>query len=209
MTRTKPFDEYSSQYEDWFDRNKFTFKSELLAIKEQMPKSVNGIEVGIGSGRFAVPLDIKIGIEPSKSMRYIAKKRHIDVINGVAENLPFKSSQFDFVLMVTTICFVDDINKSFHEVYRILKQGGLFIIGFIDRESPIGKIYQQHKEESLFYNIATFYTVRELISHLENADFKNFNFFQTIFHNLSEIENIEPIKEGYSEGSFVVIKAIK
>jgi hypothetical protein len=66
MAKTKPFDEYASQYEDWFERNKFAFESELRAIREQLPKSNNGIEIGVGSGRFAVPLGIKIGIDPSK-----------------------------------------------------------------------------------------------------------------------------------------------
>ena len=209
MTKTKPFDEYASQYEDWFERNKFAFESELRAIREQLPKSNNGIEIGIGSGRFAVLLGIKIGIDPSRKMREIAQKRGIEVIDSVAESLPFDDSQFDFALMVTTICFVDDIGASFQDAYRILKPGGFLIIGFIDSESPVGKLYQQHKGESVFYKVAAFYSVYEVVHHLKKAGFKNFNFTQTIFHNLAEIKDIEQIKEGYGEGSFVVIRAIK
>ena len=47
-----------------------------------------------------------------------------------AESLPFADSQFDFVLMFTTICFLDDIETAFNEVYRVLKSGGSLIIGF-------------------------------------------------------------------------------
>jgi len=209
IRKIEAFDKYTEKYEDWFERNKFAFESELKTIKEQLPKSNNGLEIGVGSGRFAAALGIKTGIDPSEKMIEIAKKRGINVIKGVAENLPFYDSQFDFALMTTTICFVEDLETSFKEAYRVLKPNGVLIIGFIDRESPIGKKYQQRKEESVFYRVATFYTPDEVVSKLKKAGFKNFSFTQTIFHDLNEIKEIEPTKEGYGEGSFVVIKAIK
>jgi len=209
MPKVEPFEEYTSQYEDWFERNKFVYESELRAIREQLPESGKSIEIGIGSGRFAAPLGIKLGVEPSHKMREVARGRGIEAIEGIAEKLPFPDSQFEFALMVTTICFVDDIQASFQEAYRVLKPGGCLIIGFIDKESSIGRSYQQHKKKSVFYRIATFYTVDEVVSNLEKVGFKNFSFSQTIFHNLAETKAIEPIKEGYGEGSFVVIRAIK
>ncbi len=211
MAKTKPFDEHAAQYEDWFERNTLAFESELRAIREQLPKpkNNNGIEIGLGSGRFAAPLGIKIGVEPSKEMRDLAKQKGIDAIDGIAENLPFEDSQFEFALMVTTICFIDDIKTVFREAYRILRPGAFLIIGFIDKESHLGRTYQRNKEESVFYRIATFYTVAEIVDNLKKVGFKNFNFTQTIFHTLSELKDIDPIKEGYGEGSFVVIRAIK
>ena len=209
MTKIEPFEKHTSKYEEWFERNKFVYESELWAIRKQLPESGEGMEIGVGSGRFAAPLGIKLGVEPSRRMREIAQKKGIKVIDGVAERLPFDDSIFDFVLMVTTLCFVDDIEASFKEAYRVLGPGGSLIIGFIDKNSPIGKIYQQHKEESVFYAIATFYSVTEVVSYFEKAGFKDFVFVQTIFHNLTEIKDIEPIKEGYGEGSFVVVRAIK
>ena len=209
MPRIEPFERYPFKYEQWFIKNKYAYKSELLALKKQLPKSKNGVENGVGSGRFAAPLGIKHGVEPSSKMRMLSKKKKIDLIGSIAENLPFKSSIFDFVLMVTTICFVDDVEVSFKEVFRILKPEGIFIIGFIDRNSEIGKFYEQHKKLSVFYNIADFYSVDKVVSFLKKAKFKHFNFSQTIFHPLSAINKIEKVKNGYGKGSFVVIKAKK
>ena len=209
MSRIEPFEKYSKKYEDWFERNEFAYKSEIQAIKELLPQGKNGIEIGVGSGRFAIPLGIKIGVDPSPRMRKIAQQKGIKVINAVAEDLPFENSQFELVLMVTTICFVDNLNLSFREVYRILKLGGYLIIGFIDKDSSLGKLYQQHKKKNVFYKIATFYSVKEVVYNLNKVGFKEFNFKQTIFRNLTKIRSAEPIKEGYGKGSFVVVRAMK
>ncbi|MHA1490471.1 MAG: class I SAM-dependent methyltransferase [Promethearchaeota archaeon] len=209
MPRIEPFERYPFKYEQWFIKNKFAYKSELLAIRKQLPEIKNGVEIGVGSGRFSVPLGIKLGVEPSRKMRDLSKLKMMDLIDSIAESLPFKSSIFDFVLMVTTICFVDDVEATFKEVFRILKQEGIFIIGFIDRNSEIGKFYEQHKKSSVFYNMADFYSVDKVVFFLKKVKFKHFNFNQTIFHPLSSINNIEEVKNGHGKGSFVVIKAKK
>jgi SAM-dependent methyltransferase len=209
MARIEPFEKHPLQYEQWFDRHKFAYESELQAIRKLLPRHGNGLEIGIGSGRFAAPLGIKLGLEPSRKMMEIAQARGIEVIGGVGESLPFRDSQFDFATMVTTICFLVDVEVAFNEAYRILKPGGCLIIGFIDKGSSIGQLYQQHKNENVFYRIATFYSVDEVVSHLKKAKFNSFDFAQTIFHNLAEIKGIEPVREGRGEGSFVVVKALK
>lgn len=209
MLRINPFNKNPFKYDQWFINNKFAYESELLAIKSQISHIKRSIEIGAGSGRFAGPLDIKLGVEPSIKMQMLSKKRKIDIIDSIAENLPFRSKVFDLVLMVTTICFVDDIESSFKETFRILKKDGVFIIGFIDRNSPIGKLYQQNKKSSVFYNIASFYTVNEVVKFLKDANFNDFNFIQTLFHPLNQIKQIEPFRDGYGDGSFVVIKSIK
>ena len=99
MPKIEPFEKYTQKYEDWFERNKFAYESELLAIKELMPKNGKGIEIGVGSGKFAEPLGIRLGIEPSPKMRGIAEKREIEVIDASAEELPFNDNKFTFALI--------------------------------------------------------------------------------------------------------------
>jgi len=55
--------------------------------------------------------------------------------------------------MVTTICFLYDIKAAFKEAFRVLKLGGNLIIGFIDKDSPVGILYQQQKSDSEFYQV--------------------------------------------------------
>ena len=99
MPKTQPFEEYVLQYEEWFEKNRYVYESELQATRIQLPKDGKGLEIGVGSGRFAAPLGIKVGVEPAGKMREIAKQRGIKVIDGVAENLPFDNEEFDWVFL--------------------------------------------------------------------------------------------------------------
>ncbi|MEA3435238.1 MAG: class I SAM-dependent methyltransferase [Thermodesulfobacteriota bacterium] len=209
MPKTGPFDHYSNEYEDWFIINKYAFQSELNAIKKAFPDTGNGVEIGIGSGIFAEPLGIKEGIDPSEAMRKKARRRDIRVMDAVAEKLPYADQSKDVVLMVTTICFVDDIYKSFQEVHRVLKENGHFIIGYVDKNSPIGKFYLEQKNKSLFYKDAIFFETEELYEILGETGFKITNTYQTVFGKINEIDEVQNVLGGYGKGSFVVIKAQK
>jgi len=209
MAKTEPFERHTFKYEEWFEKNEFAYKSELQAVRYLLPKKGAGVEIGVGTGRFAEPLGIRVGVEPSKAMRKVAQKRGIEVIDGVAEALPFEDCLFDFVLMVTTICFVGGIEASFKEAFRVIKPAGFFINGFVDRKSSLGRFYHKHRVKNVFYKIATFYSVNEIIPYMEKAGFRNLAFTQTIFHALEEIKEVEIIKEGYGEGSFVVVRGMK
>jgi len=209
MPHILPFQRYTARYEKWFEDNPWVYRAELRAVQSLVPEGRYGVEIGIGTGRFAEPLGITIGVDPSSHMREVAHNKGIKVLDGVAENLPFKNSAFEFVLMVTTICFVDDINKSFEEALRILVKGGHLIIGLVDRTSPLGQMYHRHRESNVFYREATFYSVEEVLEVMKKTGFDDVSFRQTIFHDLSKITKQEPIKSGYGEGSFIVLRGTK
>ena len=209
MPKISPFDKHADQYEEWFEKNRWVYEAELRAVKELIPTGKHGVEVGVGTGRFAEPLGIKVGVEPSKSMREFAQKRGLQVLDGVAEQVPFDDSRFDFVLMVTTVCFVDDIRKALQEAHRILSHDGYLIIGFVDRNSRVGQVYLKRKEKNVFYKDATFFSVDELSEIMTQVGFTDLVFKQTIFGKLSETTRDEPVTPGYGEGSFVVIRGRK
>jgi SAM-dependent methyltransferase len=206
--RVEPFERHADRYEDWFSRNRSAYLSELDAVRALLPDVV-GVEIGVGTGRFAGSLGIGLGIDPSREMLRIARDRGIEVVRGVAEALPLKDSSLGVALLVTTICFVDSPRRAIEEAYRILMPGGSLVIGFIDKTSPLGRQYMERSKESVFYNVATFYSVDELRSHLESAGFRGFDFVQTIYRPLSAITTREQVKDGYGDGSFVVIRATK
>jgi SAM-dependent methyltransferase len=209
MPKIFPFEKYAEQYERWFTTNRWVYEAELRAVKAILPARGRGMEIGVGTGRFAEPLGIKIGIEPSKRMRAIAKKRGIETLDGVAEEVPFDDYEFDFVLMVTTVCFVDDVRKALLEAHRVLSHDGFLIIGFVDRNSIVGQAYLNRKEENVFYKDAIFFSVDELVEMMGQAGFIDLTFKQTIFKPLREITRDEPVTRGYGEGSFVVIRGRK
>ncbi len=48
MPKIKPFEKYHKRYDDWFEKNRFAYESEILAVKELMPVNGEGIEIGVG-----------------------------------------------------------------------------------------------------------------------------------------------------------------
>jgi SAM-dependent methyltransferase len=209
MSGVNAFDNNVDQYEQWFVDNPLAYVSELRAVRELLPTSSSGIEIGLGTGRFAAPLGITKGVEPSRIMAELARKKGIEVIPGVAERLPFMDGEFGFVLMVTTICFLDDREMAFREAHRVLRPGGSFVIGFVDRDSMLGKEYQKKKDRSAFYRHATFYSTDDIIIYLHQTGFGKLAFRQTLFRPLPEMVEVEPATAGYGKGSFVVVRGEK
>jgi ubiquinone/menaquinone biosynthesis C-methylase UbiE len=209
MDKVNVFDKYAREYDEWFDANLWVYQSEVQAVKRFVPQNGKGIEIGVGTGRFSVPFGITVGVEPSGEMAEIAGSRGITVYDAKAENLPFDDSTFDFALMVTTICFLEDPFQALKEIRRILRPDGKIIIGMMDKDSPIGKLYEMKKDDSKFFRHAYFYSVNQVLEWLRISEYNHIQVLQTIFHKPEEINALESIKDGYGEGLFVVISAQK
>jgi len=175
-----------------------------------MPKGGgNFLEVGVGSGKFAGDLGINTGIDPCPEMLALARGRGVRSVLGVAESLPFVAGRFDAAAMITVLCFLNDPAAALAEIRRVLKAGGLLLLAFIDRHSPIGKLYCQYQKGSVFYREARFYGADEAAELMTRAGFADLRFLSTIFRPLAEVNQDEPVLPAAGQGAFVVAAGIK
>ena len=110
------FEEYADKYDQWFSDNQDVYLEELKRIREAIGDIPSpALEIGVGSGRFAKPLGIGYGVEPSWSLGLMAKERGIEVIRAIGEAVPVKSSVFRMVAMITVLCFLKKPEETLHE----------------------------------------------------------------------------------------------
>ena len=201
------FEEAAVEYDEWFEAHKWVYQTEVEAVRKFIPKTGEGIEIGVGTGRFSIPFGIKVGVEPARAMAEIARKRGISVYEAKAEHLPFQDNSFDFALMVTTLCFLENPSQVLQEMKRILKHTGKIVIGMLDEDSKPGKHCEEKRKKSKFYKDARFYSVKQVLDWLEKLEFDNLQIVQTIFKNPDKIQSLEPVEECFGKGLFVVISA--
>ena len=210
MDETNPFETHYDEYDAWFDRNPNVYESELLAVREVLPPSGDWIEIGVGSGRFASRLGIPVGVEPADGIATLARSRGVLVVKGKAESLPLESAGFDAAFLITTLCFVDDIDRTFHEVARVLRPGGHAIVAFIPKDSRFGELYCAHASEDRFFRHATLYTKQRVFDAIEAAGMQIERTVQTLTGSPERAnDRIEAPTVGHEDGSFVVVRAVK
>jgi len=201
------FDRYYKRYDSWYEKNKFAYLSELGAIRKVLPNEGNGLEIGVGTGRFAAALGVQSGVDPSKNMIKIARKRGIDARIGFGERLPFKGSVFNYVLVIVTLCFAKNPRKVLKEAKRVLKNNGKIIIGIVDKDSFLGRFYR--KKKSIFYEKAHFFTVKDVVDLLKTSGFDRVAILQTIFNLPANMKSVHKVRKGFGRGGFVIITAQK
>ena len=91
------------------------------------------VEIGSGTGpnlRY-LPRTVRfVGIEPNPFMHTHflaearAEDRTVDLIQGVAETLPFSNESVDTVISTLVLCSVRETDRVLKEVIRVLKPGG-------------------------------------------------------------------------------------
>ncbi|AHG00454.1 type 11 methyltransferase [Halostagnicola larsenii XH-48] len=225
MPTTAPFETLTDEYDEWFDSNSDAYRAELAALERLFPENIAStddeddiivpaaLEVGVGTGRFAGPLEIPVGIDPAANPLSEARKRGVAPVRGVAEHLPVRNDALDRVLFVTVWCFLDDIERALAETRRVLAADGDLVVAFLDRSSPLGQDYQETKDESPFYADARFVTGEEVCDSLEDAGFVVRERLQTVFEK-SDDDKLEDgstatdrVRSEHGDGLFGVVRA--
>jgi ubiquinone/menaquinone biosynthesis C-methylase UbiE len=168
------FDSYAQDYDHWFEDNPEVYRVQLDILWRCMRKSGFtgvGIEIGVGSGRFAVPLGIPFGLDPSLHLLDMARSRGIEVIRGIAEQMPFCAETFDFALLMTSLCFIPDPARACQETCRVLKRGGKVMVGFLEQGGEIVTTYTLTPDKGRFLQHALFRTGDEITTFLGYAGF--------------------------------------
>ncbi|MEN3317809.1 MAG: hypothetical protein V7643_1210 [Mycobacterium sp.] len=94
--------------------------------------------IGVGPGTdlmFLPPAVTSVAaIEPDAAFRRmasaLASRRGIavDIVEGVAESIPFPDNSFDSVHVGLVLCSVDDVAATLREIRRVLAPGGRLVV---------------------------------------------------------------------------------
>lgn len=104
------------------------------------------LDVGCGTGVIAAlaqeevgPTGRVVGLDPSPGMLEQARRRGVrELVEGVADALPFADESFDVVTMGYALRHVEDIDVVFGEYRRVLRPGGRLAMMEITR--PEGRV---------------------------------------------------------------------
>ncbi len=152
------------------------------------------LDVGCGGGininRMAKQAKMVYGVDYSiesvKLSREVNRQEihdgKVKVLEGNVANLPFEDNTFDIVTAFETVYFWPDIEKCFGEVKRVLKPGGIFLIGMESNGSDnlIMKVSERLID-------MTVYNDDEIKGFLKNNEFSDITIYLRDARNKQEI----------------------
>ena len=194
------FDQYAEKYDYWFLANPNVLLSEVKLVAKTLEGCQNIFSVGCGSGLFESILrkdygiDINEGLEPSKDMAEIAKKRGVNVTIATSEEYDYAGKKYDTIIYNGCPGYITDLEKALTNSFNALNEGGKIIVIDIPKESGYGLLYNLAKsvqawDHALLKDVyprnpypielveqANWRTTGEKIETMENIGFKDFEF---------------------------------
>lgn len=129
------FYDEKEKYLNSFEKNKL-----LPMLGDVTGKKI--LDVGAGTGRLAIYLSNRgaevTALDLSEKMMALIKRKNKKVMTkvGDAESLPFEENSFDIVVAAFLIVHLKDPSRFFDEVYRVLKEDGIFVVTNINQKDP-------------------------------------------------------------------------
>lgn len=137
----------------------------------QTAKNVYGVDYSIES--------VNLSKEVNEDL---IREGRVEVHEGDVMDLPFDDDTFDIVTAFETVYFWPDIIKSFGEVKRVLKPGGMFLIGC--ESNGTNNLAMKFFDKVIDM---TFYEDKDLREFLGNNDFKDITVYLRDGKNKQEI----------------------
>jgi ubiquinone/menaquinone biosynthesis C-methylase UbiE len=208
----EPFDKHAAGYDAWYETTvgEAVFEMEVGCLRPQTDRLSPRLEVGVGTGRFARALGIEFGVDPSRPMLELARRRGVRTVQGLGEHLPFRSSSIGGVLVAFTICFVRDPVLVLEEISRVLIPGGGLVLGFLPRGTAWAEMYARRgAEHHPIYETARFYTAKEVEDFIVRAGLRITGYRSTLLQppGLDTYASEEPTEEYQPEASFLTFAA--
>lgn len=130
---------------------------ESAFIHKYLPKQkIKVLDIGGGSGRFAIPLskygnDVTV-VEPNnEAISILSKKSTIKCINCTFEEFA-SSEKFDLVLIIEVLGNFMDIESVFSKVYNMLSSNGILIISTRNTNALMNKLKLTLRRKRYIYN---------------------------------------------------------
>lgn len=204
------FDALTGKYDAWYDseEGRALYESELRCLRPLVTKSPV-LEVGVGTGRFAMHFPGSTGVDPAGNALKMAEARGVRTVKAYGESLPFEDGSFGCVLIIVTFCFVEEPVEVLKEAKRVLNEEGSIVIGLVPKDSQWGAFYEVKKKQGHpFYRIARFYTLKDIETMLRKTGLRISRIRSTLFRSPYAPRKVEEPVEGYAAGAgFVCIEA--
>lgn len=179
----------SSNYDAWYDtaRGRWIGKTEYsLTLKRLQPNPGDRLlDVGCGTGWFTRKFSglpgVKItGVDIDQDALAFARARDplSMYIKADARQLPFQDAQFDRVVSISALCFVDPWESALAEIVRLTS--GRFVIGLLNRNSLLWRNKAQHGGTGA-YRGAYWHTAKELRTALAQLPVNNIKIDSAVF----------------------------
>ena len=179
----------AGEYDTWYDtaRGRWIGETEYSLILKRLEPTPGDrlLDVGCGTGWFTRKFSglpcIKItGVDIDQDALAFARAQDPSSLYMRADalQLPFQDKQFDLVVSITALCFVDPWETALSEIVRVTN--GRFVIGLLNRNSLLWRCKGQHGGTGAYLG-AYWHTTKELQIALAQLPVSNIKIDSAVF----------------------------